>query len=69
MKKFFSPNIRKSGRVVRGILAVALLIAAGFVFAHSVVAGVLLLIAGLFVLFESLRGWCVVRACGIKTKL
>jgi hypothetical protein len=23
---------------------------------------------GLFAIFESLRGWCLVRACGIKTK-
>jgi hypothetical protein len=69
MKKFFAPNIGKSGRAVRGILAIALFVAAGFAFVHSVVEGVLLLIAGLFVLYESLRGWCVVRACGIKTML
>ena len=31
--------------------------------------GVVLLASGLFVLFESLRGWCALRACGIKTKL
>ena len=22
---------------------------------------------GVFVLFEALRGWCVLRACGVKT--
>jgi hypothetical protein len=24
---------------------------------------------GGFVLFEALRGWCALRACGIKTRL
>jgi hypothetical protein len=27
------------------------------------------LASGAFVLFESLRGWCALRACGIRTKL
>jgi uncharacterized membrane protein len=24
--------------------------------------------SGIFALYEALRGWCVLRACGIKTK-
>jgi len=24
---------------------------------------------GLFTLFEAVRGWCIMRACGIKTKV
>jgi len=28
-----------------------------------------LAVSGGFVLFEALRGWCVLRACGIKTRL
>jgi uncharacterized membrane protein YedE/YeeE len=28
----------------------------------------LLMLAGLFALFEAVRGWCIVRACGIKTR-
>lgn len=24
---------------------------------------------GLFAIFEALRGWCLVRACGMRTKL
>jgi len=31
--------------------------------------GVTLAAAGAFVLFEALRGWCALRACGIKTRL
>jgi hypothetical protein len=23
---------------------------------------------GIFVLFEAVRGWCLARACGVKTK-
>jgi hypothetical protein len=29
---------------------------------------VLLAMAGVFGLFEALRGWCLMRACGVKTK-
>lgn len=32
------------------------------------VLGLVLLVSAAFVLFEALRGWCVLRACGIKTK-
>ena len=69
MKHFFSPNIGSKGRLVRGLGALALLVGAGFGFTLSAWLGLVLLASGLFVLFESLRGWCALRACGIKTKL
>lgn len=69
MKKFFQPNIGPAGRWVRGIGAVGMFVAAGFVFRVSAWGGILLLAFGVFMLFEALRGWCGVRACGIKTKL
>ena len=69
MKAFFSRNINSKGRLVRGIGALALLASAGFGFAASVWLGLALLAPGVFVAFEALRGWCVMRACGIKTKL
>ncbi|HVM47066.1 MAG TPA: YgaP-like transmembrane domain [Candidatus Acidoferrum sp.] len=69
MKSFFSPNIGNKGRLVRGCGALVLLAGAGFGFTVSVWLGALLLGSGAFVLFESLRGWCALRACGIKTKL
>jgi hypothetical protein len=28
----------------------------------------ILIAAGIFSFFEAARGWCIVRACGIKTK-
>jgi hypothetical protein len=69
MKHLFSPNIGKKGRLVRGLGALVLLVGAGFGFTVSVWLGLVLLAPGAFVLFESLRGWCALRACGIKTKL
>jgi hypothetical protein len=69
MKPRFSPNINNKGRLVRGLGALALLVGAGFGFTVSVWLGGALLVSGAFVLFESLRGWCALRACGIRTKL
>jgi hypothetical protein len=69
MKPFFSRNIGNKGRLVRGLGALVLLIGAGFGLTVSVWLGLGLLAAGVFVGFEALRGWCVMRACGIKTRL
>ena len=69
MKPRFTPNIGNTGRLVRGIGAVGLFTGAGFAFGVSIWLGVVLVAAGGFVLFEALRGWCALRACGIKTKL
>ena len=69
MKNFFSPNIGKKGRFVRGLVALILFVAGGFGFTALVWLGVVLLASGAFVLFESLRGWCAFRACGIEAKL
>jgi hypothetical protein len=68
MKPFFSRNIDNRGRLVRGIGALGLLVGAGFGFTVSVWLG-LGLAAAVFVGFEALRGWRVMRACGIKTRL
>jgi hypothetical protein len=69
MKPLFSKNIDHKGRLVRGVGALVLLVGAGFGFNVSVWLGLILLGAGAFVAFEALRGWCALRACGIKTKL
>jgi hypothetical protein len=68
MKKLFSPNLSNQGRILRGCFALALLVGAGFGFTSSLWLGLVLLGAGAFVLFEALRGWCALRACGIKTR-
>ena len=69
MKPFFSPNIDNKGRLVRGLCAIGLLVGAWFGFGVSAWLGLALVASGGFVLFEALRGWCALRACGIKTKL
>ena len=69
MKPLFARNISNTGRIVRGLGALALLIGSGFGFFVSVWLGAGLAVGGVFVLFEALRGWCVMRACGIKTRM
>jgi hypothetical protein len=69
MKPIFSRNIDNKGRLIRGLGALALLAGAGFGFTVSPWLGGGLLASGLFVAFEALRGWCALRACGIRTKL
>ena len=68
MKRFFSRNIDGKGRLVRGVLGLVLLVGAVFSRSQSVWLAALLAAAGVFCLLEALRGWCLARACGIKTK-
>lgn len=69
MKPLLSPNIDNKGTLVRGFGALGLFVGAWFVFQRLPWLGVVLGASGSFVLFEALRGWCALRACGIKTKL
>ncbi len=69
MKRPFSPNIDNKGRLLRGTIALLLFVSAGFGFATSPWLGLILVASGAFVLFEALRGWCALRACGVKTRL
>jgi len=70
MGQFFKPNIQRRGRIARGTIGVVCL-AAGIIAVEkfSWRAGFILMAAGLFALFEAARGWCLMRACGLKTKL
>lgn len=69
MSGFLNPNIERKGRIVRGVAAVTLLIA-GIIAATQIVwLGLILIGSSVFVAFEAMRGWCVMRACGIKTRL
>lgn len=69
MKKFLLPNLNRTGRRVRGGIAGLLFLGAGFAFALCFWLGLALVVSGAFVLFEALRGWCALRACGIKTRI
>lgn len=63
-------NIDSKGRRIRGINAVIMIAAAVvcWLVGWSMSLAILLLIGGLLSAFEALKGWCVLRALGIKTK-
>ena len=65
---FFSPNIGTAGRLVRGACGLGCAASAWFLRDHLVLT-VALAGSGVFMLFEALKGWCVARACGLKTPL
>ena len=69
MKKVFAPNIDNKGRLFRAFAAMLLFIGAWFSARISIWLCLLLAANGVFAVFEALRGWCALRACGIKTKL
>ena len=62
------PNLDTKGRVIRASGALAMGAAALFVWPHSCIAGIALAGSSAFVAFEAARGWCALRACGVKTK-
>lgn len=68
LMSFFSPNIGAVGRLVRGVCGLGCGGAAWFFHENTFVA-VTLAGSGVFMLFEALKGWCVARACGLKTPL
>ena len=69
MSRFFQPNIDSRGRLVRGGIAALLFIAGGVIAGFVLWLGLVFIGIGIFTLFEAVRGWCLARACGVKTKL
>jgi hypothetical protein len=69
MGHFFASNIDRRGRIVRAIWGLICIVLAIFLARFSWWAFGIILAAGIFALYEALRGWCLMRACGIKTKL
>jgi hypothetical protein len=54
--------------MARGVMG-ALCLVAGIVIAGDYsLWGLIFVVAGMFAIFESLLGWCLVRACGVKTR-
>jgi hypothetical protein len=54
--------------MARGVIGTVCLIAGIIIVDFALWLGLIFVAAGLFAIFESIRGWCLVRACGIKTK-
>ena len=69
MAKLFAPNIDSKGRKVRAVLGSILLLTGIVVAFLDLRAALVLWGCAAFVLFEAARGWCFVRACGIRTKV
>jgi hypothetical protein len=67
--KFFATNIGRRGRIARAVLGGILLIAGVSLAWIAWWACAIVLVAGVFTLFEAARGWCLLRACGIKTRM
>ena len=55
--------------MARGITGSILLIGGIISADFTLWAAIPLVVIGLFCIFEAVRGWCVLRACGIKTKV
>jgi thiol:disulfide interchange protein len=68
MKKLFQSNIGRTGRVIRALVGLMLLGVAVWIYRVHWLACAGLAMAGAFCLFEASRGWCLARACGIRTK-
>lgn len=69
MSPFFNPNLDRRGRIVRAVSGLALALSGLFIAYQVRWLGLILILAGIFMLFEAFRGWCLLRACGVKTRL
>jgi hypothetical protein len=69
VSNFFRPNIKRNGRIARGFIGTVCLIGGIITVDYQLWLGLVLVAAGLFAIYEALSGWCLARACGIKTKI
>ena len=68
MNRFFKANLDRHGRMARGVMGALCLIAGIILVDFSLWLGLIFVAAGLFAIVESVSGWCVARACGIRTR-
>jgi hypothetical protein len=68
VNSFFRRNLDFRGRMARGVIGTVCLIAGIIVVDYKFWLGIVFVAAGLFAIVESVSKWCVLRACGIKTK-
>ena len=67
MSSFFRPNLDRHRRMARGVIG-ALCLIAGIIVCDFSLWGLVLVVPGLFAIFEATTKWCLVRACGIRTR-
>ena len=68
MNRFFKANLDRNGRMARGVMGSLCLIAGIILVDFTLWLGLIFVVAGLFAIVESVSGWCVARACGIRTR-
>ena len=68
MSRFFNRNIGYQSRLARGVAGSVLLILGITLTGGSSWLPFALIGAGAFAIFQALRGWSLVRACGIRVK-
>ena len=68
MNRFFKPNLNFRGRMARGVIGTLCLVVGIVVAGDYSLWGLIFVVAGLFALFEAVARWCIVRACGVRTK-
>jgi len=69
VRNFFRPNLQRNGRIARGVIGTLCLITGIILVDFNLWLGLIFVAAGLFAIYEALSGWCLARACGIKTKI
>jgi len=69
VSNFFRPNLKRQGRIARGVIGTVCLMAGIITVDFVLWLGLIFVAAGLFAIYEALSGWCLARACGIRTKI
>ena len=58
------------GGIIVGLCGVALILTGALINSPKIlIVGIFLCVAGSFMIFEGARGWCALRAIGIKTPM
>ncbi len=66
---FWTPNIDNRGRLIRGIMSAILFGTAYLAHRQGIEwLAIILAMCGTVGVIETVRGWCVLRACKIKTR-
>ncbi|MEY2410592.1 MAG: hypothetical protein QOF48_3262 [Verrucomicrobiota bacterium] len=66
--KFFAPNIDRAGRLIRALWGLVAMVVGILLWRAHWWAGVPCCLLALLAFYEAVRGWCIARACGIKTR-
>ncbi|MBN2369155.1 MAG: DUF2892 domain-containing protein [Vicinamibacteria bacterium] len=65
--RILDPNIERPGRIARGALGASLVIIGAVALLQAPLLGVALIAVGAFSIFQGASGWCVLRACRLRT--